>query len=72
MRILITGANGFFGRNLRRQWKDQHELLLTDLPPDLFDIQTKEPFDRPADNWFHCLQRNVPQPFVMEEHMIRI
>lgn len=54
MRILITGANGFFGRNLRRAWKDQHELLLTDLPPELFAIQTKEPYDTADNNWFHC------------------
>jgi UDP-glucose 4-epimerase len=67
MRILITGANGFFGRNLRRQWKDQHELLLTDLPPDLFDIETKEPFDRPADNWFHCDLRD--SAYVVNDHL---
>lgn len=67
MRILITGANGFFGRNLYRAWKDQHDLLLTDLPPELFAIQTKEPYERQTDNWFHCDIRD--SAYVVNDHL---
>jgi nucleoside-diphosphate-sugar epimerase len=54
MKILITGATGFLGRNLVRHLaKFDDELLLTDLPPYLFDAAVTE-------NWWmdrqilHC------------------
>lgn len=37
MRILITGIDGFFGRNLTRAWLNKYELIGIDLPPQLFD-----------------------------------
>jgi len=37
MRILITGIDGFFGRNLTKAWLNKYELLGIDLPPQLFD-----------------------------------
>ena len=70
MRILITGANGFFGRNLCRAWKDQHDLLLTDLPPELFAIQTKEPYNTDKHNWFHCDIRD--SAYVVNDHLKNI
>jgi len=36
-RILITGIDGFFGRNLVKRWMNKHELIGIDLPPDLFN-----------------------------------
>jgi UDP-glucose 4-epimerase len=36
-RILITGIDGFFGRNLVQTWLDKYELIGIDLPPQLFD-----------------------------------
>ena len=36
-RILITGIDGFFGRNLVQRWIDQYDLIGIDLPPQLFD-----------------------------------
>jgi UDP-glucose 4-epimerase len=33
---MITGIDGFFGRNLTKAWINQHELLGIDLPPHLF------------------------------------
>lgn len=35
-KILITGANGFFGKNLFEAWYDRYELVGIDLPPELF------------------------------------
>lgn len=36
-RILITGIDGFFGRNLVEHWLNKYELIGIDLPPQLFD-----------------------------------
>lgn len=36
-RILITGIDGFFGRNLVDAWINKYELIGIDLPPQLFD-----------------------------------
>ena len=36
-RILITGIDGFFGRNLVHRWINKYELIGIDLPPQLFD-----------------------------------
>lgn len=36
-KILITGANGFFGKNLFEAWYDKYELIGIDMPPELFD-----------------------------------
>lgn len=36
-RILITGIDGFFGRNLVHRWLNQYELIGIDLPPQLFN-----------------------------------
>lgn len=49
-RILITGIDGFFGRNLVERWIDKYELLGIDLPPDLFDNQTEE-----QTKWHHSI-----------------
>jgi len=35
-RVLITGIDGFFGRNLTKRWLPKYELIGIDLPPDLF------------------------------------
>jgi UDP-glucose 4-epimerase len=40
MRIMITGACGFLGRNLADALRDKHKLVLVDRTPELFD--TKE------------------------------
>jgi UDP-glucose 4-epimerase len=45
MKIMITGACGFLGRNLVRFLSD-HELILVDLPPDMFDEGVRE-------SWWH-------------------
>jgi len=37
MRIMITGARGFLGRNLADALKDNHKLVLVDKAPELFD-----------------------------------
>jgi UDP-glucose 4-epimerase len=37
MRILITGIDGFFGRNLTKAWLNKYELIGIDLPPQLLD-----------------------------------
>ena len=39
MRVIITGIDGFFGRNLTKAWlrKPNCELIGIDLPPDLFN-----------------------------------
>ena len=44
-RILITGANGFFGRNLVQAWKDRYTITGIDYASGV--NQTREPFD----NW---------------------
>ena len=44
-RILITGANGFLGRNLVAYLRDRHELLLVDLPTHRITNHQLEPFD---------------------------
>lgn len=36
-RILITGIDGFFGRNLVSEWINKYELVGIDLPPQLFE-----------------------------------
>jgi len=36
-KILVTGANGFFGKNLFEAWYDKYELVGIDMPPELFD-----------------------------------
>lgn len=41
-RILITGINGFVGRNLVDKWINKFELIGLDLPPDLFEDRAKE------------------------------
>lgn len=41
MKIMITGACGFLGRNLTKSL-NEHELVLIDLPPHLFNESTKE------------------------------
>ena len=41
MRILITGIDGFFGRNLTKAWLNKHELIGIDLPPQLLDGAVK-------------------------------
>jgi UDP-glucose 4-epimerase len=38
-RILITGIDGFFGRNLVSEWLNKYELVGIDLPPQLFNQQ---------------------------------
>jgi len=43
-KILITGAYGFMGRNLIRSWHQQHDLIGIDLPPELWDGVSYEPF----------------------------
>lgn len=42
-RIMITGVNGFFGRNLVQAWKDRYELTGLDYEGNA--NSTKEPFD---------------------------
>jgi len=37
MRIMITGARGFLGRNLADALRDNHKLVLVDQSPDLFN-----------------------------------
>ena len=49
-RILITGIDGFFGRNLVDRWIDKYEMLGIDLPPDLFDERNEE-----AIKWAHSI-----------------
>lgn len=48
-RILITGIDGFFGRNLVLSWLDKYELIGIDLPPRLFD-EDKDTLD-----WYHSI-----------------
>ena len=36
MKILITGTNGFIGKNLLNELKDQHEIL--EINEDIFDV----------------------------------
>lgn len=43
-KILITGANGFFGRNLIRSWRNRHTLYGIDLPTHLSKNATREPY----------------------------
>lgn len=45
MKIMITGATGFLGRNLIGKLTD-HDLVLIDLPPDMFDESVRE-------SWWH-------------------
>ena len=45
MKIMITGACGFLGRNLVRQLSE-YDLILMDQPPHLFDEAVRE-------SWFH-------------------
>lgn len=49
MRIMITGIDGFFGRNLTKAWINKHELLGIDLPPQLFN-ETNEDIA-----WYHSI-----------------
>lgn len=42
-KILITGANGFFGRNLVKAWRNSHTLTGVDYASGV--NQTREPFD---------------------------
>lgn len=37
-RILITGIDGFFGRNLTKRWMSEYDLIGIDLPRELFDV----------------------------------
>ena len=37
MRILITGTNGFIGKNLLNELKDKHDIL--EINEDIFDIE---------------------------------
>ena len=48
-KILITGVNGFFGRNLVRAWQDSHTLTGIDYASGV--NQTREPFD----NWHRSI-----------------
>jgi UDP-glucose 4-epimerase len=67
MRTLITGANGFFGRNLTRAWQDKFDLLLTDLPPQLFKNATREPYEEWRNDGFHC--DLCDSMYVVKDHM---
>lgn len=53
-RILITGINGFFGRNLVKRWIGKHEMIGLDLPPQLFDMQSMEPYMTWHESINHC------------------
>lgn len=46
-RILITGIDGFFGRNLVDAWINKYELIGIDLPPQLFDRENTA--------WYHSI-----------------
>lgn len=52
-RVVITGSNGFVGRNLVRAWHKKYDLVTVDLPPSLFDVSTVEPFGSLVET-FHC------------------
>jgi len=48
-KILITGVNGFFGRNLVKAWRDSHTITGIDYASGV--NQTREPFD----NWHRSI-----------------
>jgi UDP-glucose 4-epimerase len=43
-KMLITGAYGFMGRNLIRAWYKTHDIMGLDLPPELWDGASFDPF----------------------------
>ena len=64
MKILITGAHGFFGRNLARAWANTHQLLLTDC----VDSFAEAPNDYlPSNRFFHC--DLLTSMYVLRDHM---
>ena len=44
-KMLITGAYGFMGRNLIRVWHQTHDIMGLDLPPELWQRSSLEPFN---------------------------
>lgn len=51
-RILITGIDGFFGRNLVSEWLNKYELVGIDLPPQLFSEQ-----DHTHTAWYNSINQ---------------
>ena len=41
-KVVITGSDGFVGRNLVRAWHNKYDLITIDLPPSLFDLKSHE------------------------------
>jgi len=51
-RILITGIDGFVGRNLVDAWMNKYDLIGLDLPPDLFATEPEE-----LVKWHHSINQ---------------
>ncbi len=66
-RILITGVNGFVGRNLVDMWHTSHRILGIDLPPQLFSISTLEPYTEWMDQAYHYDLRT--QAHIIHDHL---